>query len=435
MEENHKKGKIGISICLVLLAVSLAVFSVIKNQTKPTEPTPPSPVEDPTAYQESDFNLNLIKTVNSIQKGNYLISPYSIEVALSMLREGSSGTTLEELNTVVPKRDIPDVSIKNRIGIANAIFLKDRYADFIEKDYMNQLTKDYQSEVIVDKFQTPKVINDWANKNTYKMIPKVLEKIDDDFVLGLANAVAIDVEWANHFECENTSKEQFTKVNHEKINVEMMHQTFENNASYFETKNAKGIILPYDKYDINGKEKYKDGKELEFIGILPTEDVYSYIEKLTQEELKDIEDNQEEASKDLYISLSLPRFSYNYNLDSFRKVLMAMGIKTAFDQDNADFTKIISRENMIKEGIGNLYVDTTIHKTYIDLNEKGTKAAALTFIGLNKETAAFHEPRIIKLSFNKPFAYMIRDKETKEILFFGVVNKPNLWKKTTCEES
>ena len=215
----------------------------------------------------------------------------------------------------------------------------------------------------------------------------------------------------------------------------MMHKYIEYNATYFETDQAQGIILPYIKYNDKGEEDYEKGRELEFIGILPKEDVYSYVDKLDIEELKEIDQNQEEVNNDLNISLSLPRFSYSFDLEDFKNVLIEMGIKSAFSDIEADFTNMMTRENMKKSKVENLYVDTAIHKTYIDLNEKGTKAAAVTFFGLSKATAIMKEPRIITLTFNKPFAYMIRDKETREMLFFGVVNEPNLWEKETCEES
>ena len=80
----------------------------------------------------------------------------------------------------------------------------------------------------------------------------------------------------------------------------------------------------------------------------------------------------------------------------------------------------------------NLYVGTTIHKTYIDLNEKGTKAAAVTFFGIDSYAALPQDKEIVNIEFNRPFVYMIRDAKTKEMLFFGAVYEPNLWDGKTC---
>ena len=414
-------------IIILLLGISILIFKKSKDKKKTHQ------TKTPTSYQEKTFNLNLIKTVNSTETGNYLISPYSIEMALSMLREGSAELTKEELEKVIPKRKIEDISIKDRIGISNAIFIKDIYNNYIEKEYKNKLKEEYQAEVLTDSFKTPAVINNWVNQKTYQMIPSILDDISKDFVLGLANAVAIDVEWATPFDCINTRKELFNKNEKEQLEVEMMHETFENNATYFKTNNSEGVILPYSNYSKDGK-KFEGNEQLEFIGILPKEDISTYIEKLSEEELALIDKDQEKASKDFHISLSLPRFSYDYELENFIDILKSLGIKEAFDSNRANFTNIMSRTNMEKTDIRNIYVDTAIHKTHIDLNEKGTKAAAITYIGLMKATAMKEEPKIISISFNKPFVYIIRDKNTKEMLFFGVVNEPNLWTKTTCEE-
>ena len=82
--------------------------------------------------------------------------------------------------------------------------------------------------------------------------------------------------------------------------------------------------------------------------------------------------------------------------------------------------------------IPNLYVGEAIHKTHIDLNEKGTKAAAVTYFGMYKATSVMKQPERVKVTFDKPFMYMIRDSKTKEILFFGTVYEPNKWNGSTC---
>ena len=248
------------------------------------------------------------------------------------------------------------------------------------------------------------------------MIPKILDTMSKDFVLGLANAIAIDVKWKSEFECINTTSEKFN----DKINVEMMHKLYSSNAKYFENDKSKGIIIPY-----------KDN--LEFVGILPNTDVNTYINNLDMDTLNNIDKDVTNATDKKRINLSLPRFSYSFDLKEFKDVLISMGIKDAFSDSNADFTNIINKDNMIKSDIKNLYVGEAIHKSYIDLNEKGTKAAAVTYFGMFKATAMLEEYETIDIAFNKPFVYMIRDTDTKEILFFGTVYEPNIWKGSTCE--
>ena len=419
-----------LGIIAFIILVGVIFFLLFRKRE---EEKPQGPEKDPTVYEEDDFYLNLIKTVNSIQDNNYLVSPYSIEIALQMLKQGSNGTTLEEFNKVLPDRKIETFTAKDRIGVANALFLKEEYKKYIKNDFTNNLQKNYQADVILDRFTSPAKINQWVNQHTYKMIPKILDEISKDFVLGLANAIAIDVEWITPFDCDRTEKETFTKTNQEKMQVEMMHQTLEGNAYYFETNESKGIILPYKSYNEKGEEDYQEGTSLEFVGILPNTDSKSYIEGLTREELDSIDKNLERVNDDFNVILSIPRFKYHYNLGKFKQVLSALGLNSMFSKEQADFTNIISRKDLEEMNAENLYVSTALHKTYIEFSEKGTKAAAVTYFGLEKATAVMKNPKVVDLTFDRPFVYMIRESETKEILFFGVVEEPNEWKGSTCE--
>ena len=116
------------------------------------------------------------------------------------------------------------------------------------------------------------------------MISQLLYEMSSDFVLGLANALAIDVKWQKPFECQSTTSEKFTIIDGTKIDVEMMHDVYKNNDyKYFETDNAKGIVLPY--------QKNSNGDNLEFIGILPNEDIDTYLNDFNNDSLNKIYDN------------------------------------------------------------------------------------------------------------------------------------------------
>ena len=214
---------------IILIIIGIVTVLILKNRKKVFMEYPQ---KNPHTYEENDFNLNLLKTINSTQEHNYLVSPYSIEIALNMVKEGSNGKTKEELNKVLPKRTISYLTAKDRIGVANAIFLRDKYKDCIEPNFMNRLKENYHAEVMVDKFTTPNKINEWVNKNTYKMIPKILNQMDSNFVLGLANALAIDVKWYSPFECSLTKEAEFEKANKETMKVEMMHKYVEDNDKW-----------------------------------------------------------------------------------------------------------------------------------------------------------------------------------------------------------
>ena len=398
---------------ILLLSIFYGVYITISNST-----------ENRSISNDNSFRFDMIKEVNKNYKNtNYLISPYSIEVTLSMVRDGAYSTTLEELESVVPERKIEDIRIKKKINVANALFIKNDYGKNIKLDYKHKMKKNYNSKILVDKFDTPKVINDWAKKETDGMIDDVVDDISPEFVLGIANAVALDVEWNSEFECNNTKRDIFIS-NGKNIDVAMMSNSYRNDASYFDTDNEKGVIIPYKYYDKkSGKEDYTKNSELEFIGILPKTDINSYIDKIDGNLFKIIEKNKKKAGSDLTIGVKIPRFSYSFDYSNFKEGLMDMGLKEMFTP-SADFSRITDID---------IYISKAVHKTFIDLNESGTKAAAVTYFGFEKNAIDIVE-NDVEISFNKPFIYMIKYKN--EIVFFGVVYKPEKWTSSTiaCKE-
>ena len=369
-----------------------------------------------------DFNINLIKNVD-MEKSNYLISPYSIEIAFNMLKSGADGESLTELENVLKTRNIPDL-VNDKIKIANAVFIRNTYEKSIEKNYITTLKNKYNSEILYDSFKTPNIINNWVNKKTDGMIEKVIDHIDKDFVLGLANALAIDVKWDNEFLCESTTSKEFTKYNNDKVNVEMMSKEYVNNASYFANDKAKGVIIPYEKIN---------NEQLEFVAILPNSDINSFVSSLDSNYLNNLEGTINASYED-HIKLFLPRFTYDYELKNFIDAMRKMGIKSVFDPSKSNLEKIISKSNLNLLNLQSLYVSTAIHKTHIELSETGTKASAVTYLEMSKSSSEI-TPRkynVHEINLNRPFVYIIRDKNTHEILFFGAVYEPNIWKGSTC---
>lgn len=415
-----------IIIFMIIVTVIVTVFLVINMNNKKEKDNG----NNKNIYEDNSFNFNLIKNVNANKHENYLISPYSIEIALNMLKEGADGNTLTEIENVIGSRNINNITIKDHVSVANAAFIKNEYKKYVKKEYYKILKDKYNSEILYDDFKTPKVINDWVNEKTDGMIKDILDSMNEYFILGIANALAIDVEWDSPFDCGKTVSQKFTKEDGSSFNTEMMHESFKyGETKYLKNNNATGIIIPYKKYNSKtGEEDIENGNNLEFIAILPNDSVNNYINNLTSEELKNLLLSAEEASDKLTINLSLPRFKYDYKLDNFIEVLKEMGIKEVFDSERANLTNIIE-EN---ETIGNIFVGEAIHKTHIELNEKGTKAAAVTYFSVFTNGSLKEEKRKVKIIFNKPFIYMIRDSETKEILFFGTVYEPNEWNGSTC---
>ena len=420
MNEKGKKylmfGLMGVVI-IALIVMMVTIYFRINEE--------PYPVKGPGGLKPNNFNSLFISSYHdSLEKDeNYMISPYSLEFVLAMIRDGASGTTYEELNKLVPERDIKTFSAKERINIANALFIKNNVV--VKDDFKKLMSDKYKSQILYDEFVTPDVINDWANKETYGMIPKVMEQISDNFLFGLGNATAIDVEWLSKFKCSSTELEKFNKYDGSKIDVAMMHQYFENVASYYKDDNATYISLPYRAYNELG-EYDREGTQLEFIGILPEEDVDKYINSFDYDVLKNNLKEMKEADDLFHINLKLPKFKYDYDVEGLTNLLINLGLKETLSP-SPNFEKIADYD---------MSISNVAQKTFIELSESGTKAAAVTLVTFDANAIAPSKPEVVEVTFDKPFIYIIKDKNSDELLFFGVVYSPTEYKDgdKLCEE-
>lgn len=420
MEDKSKKylmfGLMGVVILALIIAM-VTIYSRVNE--KPVKP------KGPGGLKENNFNTLLIEGYHKSleEEKNYMISPYSLEFVLSMIRDGASGTTYEELSNLVPERDIKTFTAKERINIANALFIKNKVE--IKDDFKKIISDKYKSQILYDEFVTPDVINDWANKETYGMIPKVMEQINPEFLFGLGNATAIDVEWQSKFKCNSTELEKFNKSDGSKIDVAMMHQYFESVASYYKDDNATYVSLPYRAYNELG-EYDREGTQLEFIGILPEEDVDKYINSFDYDVLKNNLKEMKEANDLFHINLKLPKFKYEYDVEGLTNLLINLGLKETLSP-SPNFEKIADYD---------MSISNVAQKTFIELSESGTKAAAVTLVIFDANAIAPTEPEVVDVTFDKPFIYIIKDKNSDELLFFGVVYSPTEYKDgdKLCEE-
>ncbi|MBQ8535055.1 MAG: hypothetical protein IJ463_05145 [Bacilli bacterium] len=420
MENKSKKylmfGLMGVVILALIIAMVTIYFRVNEKPVKP---------KGPGGLKENSFNTLLIEGYHKSleEEKNYMISPYSLEFVLSMIRDGASGTTYEELSNLVPERDIKTFTAKERINIANALFIKNNVV--VKDDFKKLMSDKYKSQILYDEFVTPDVINDWANKETYGMIPKVMEQINPEFLFGLGNATAIDVEWQSKFKCNSTELEKFNKYDGSKIDVAMMHQYFESVASYYKDDNATYVSLPYRAYNELG-EYDREGTQLEFIGILPEEDVDKYINSFDYDVLKNNLKEMKEANDLFHINLKLPKFKYEYDVEGLTPLLINLGLKETLSP-SPNFEKIADYD---------MSISNVAQKTFIELSESGTKAAAVTLVIFDANAIAPTEPEVVDVTFDKPFIYIIKDKNSDELLFFGVVYSPTEYKDgdKLCEE-
>lgn len=365
---------------------------------------------------KDNFEYKFVKEVfKDKNNSNKLVSPYSLNIALDMLKDGSNGTTYETINKVVdttPKI----ININKHLSVSNALLVNEGERNSILESYQTGIKSKYDADTLYfNDSNAADIVNNWVKQKTNGMIDSILNP-GESMMLGLGNTIYLDVDWMEQFDDTLTKDEEFTKIDGTKTNVKMMNQTYEYSASYYGSNVEKAVVLPYVSYDKNGEKTYeKADNNLEFIGIIPTGDIYDYINNLTPNRIKRIESKAKEASGSYNIVLKLPKFKYDYSEEKMNDILKDIGLADIYG--TPDFSKMTTDSSV--------QVTNVKHKAAIDLAENGTKAAAATVIEMDKASMVQSQVKREKIYFNKPFIYIIKDKNSDDILFFGTLFNPS----------
>ena len=366
------------------------------------------------AFAQSQMRLAVELFQSSVLESkdeNVLISPLSIQLALAMTANGADGNTkaemeallggeisLEDLNEYLYSyvNNLPSAE-KYKLQIANSIWFRDDEGRLqVEKDFLQKNADYYGAQAYKAAFddQTLKDINNWVKDHTDGMIDSILDQIDEDAVMYLINALVFDAEWQHVYDKSDVYKGKFTNINGTEKQVDMMHSE---ETVYLQDENAIGFMKPYS------------GSKYNFAVLLPNEgvDIYEYIAGLTGESLMETLSTPQLGM----VMATLPKFSYEYEL-TMNDVLKELGMPSAFSGDTADFSK------MAHSSRGNIYIGDVLHKTFISVDELGTKAGAVTKVEMNDESAPMSEWVV---NLNRPFVYMIIDNETNLPVFIGTV--------------
>ena len=354
---------------------------------------------------------------------NIFFSPYSLCSALSLLNLGAGSETEEELEALLGITDVEAWNNAMRaymetqwqdetfVLTANSIWMREgkEWSEGIETDFLKPAEEFYKSELFEEDFlgnpqEAVAKINKWANDNTNGMIQEVLREIPINAAMILMNAVYFEGKWEKPFMEEDTFEEVFvgTTGGNE---IEMMHQYGEYYA-YIETEvspgaSIKGIALPYKDSPLVMKIFLHDGRG----------EIASLFGALTTEEKEALLDSVDNAPREKIARLAIPKFTMEQEIKGLSEILQAMGMERAFRVGEADFDKIAE----------DLYVSQVLHKAKIEVDEQGTKAAAVTTIVTNDACAPIEEEPIVFVA-DHPFIYVIQDTRTGMILFMGQVN-------------
>lgn len=363
------------------------------------------------------FGLELFKKLSADKSGeNCFISPASVAIALNFAMAGSAGATHEAMakslqfaspqadsaaafNELINSLASPDKDIE--MNIANAIFVNDKYK--LNPGFEQTAKNDFQSEIRNENFAAPQTvskINAWVSDKTKKHIPSIVDKLPPQAFAVLLNAVYFKGAWTRPFPVASTKDGDFHLESGGTRQVPLM--TDFGKFQYFEEKDLQAVKLPY------GSKRFE---ALVFLPA-PSTKLSEFAKNLTSQNFDRYINSFDEWSGS---QLTMPRFHVDFG-KTLNQSLSELGFANMFS-DAADFSKMHTPPPGLK-------VSEVIHKTTLDVDEKGTVATAATSVTMMPTAVRLEKPRAFKMVVDRPFIFAIRDSKTGLLLFVGSVYKP-----------
>ena len=413
-----KKTRISLVIISLLLVCAMAVNLTgctmevqAKDLMEGITPNNVTAMDDFSSQNAdvTDFAIRLFKASEESGK-NTLISPLSVLCALAMTANGVEEETLQQMEEVLGMttedlnlylysymKNLPQGD-KYKLSLANSIWFTEDERFTVNQDFLQTNADYYGADIYKAPFneQTKKDINNWVKQNTDEMIPEILDRVPVDAIMYLVNALAFEAEWSAIYKKDQVREGVFTKEDNTKQNVDFMYGS---EGTYLEDENAAGFM------------KYYKGGKYAFVAMLPDEgvSVSDYIASLTGESVNALLTNPQHTT----VYTAIPKFETEYSVE-MSEILKDMGMPKAFDPNNAEF------EGLGTSSAGNIFISRVLHKTFISVGEKGTKAGAATVVEMADGAAAEpQEPKEIYL--NRPFVYMLIDCENNIPFFIFIL--------------
>jgi serine protease inhibitor len=364
----------------------------------------------------TNFGFKLFAEISRQGAGkNIFISPSSIGLCLAMAYNGAEGETkqamartleaqgmtLEELNRAYAglKAALENPDPKVQLQIANSLWARKGIRfnpEFIKRD-----TQFYGAQVTELDFDNPAsvaTINQWVSDNTKGKIDKIVDSIDRETILFLINAIYFKGKWANEFAKDKTKEDVFHLEGGSEKRAQMMSQS--GSYRYYEAKNFQAVSLPYG------------GGRVSMYIFLPAKTTLGEFQKsLTAANWGSWIEEFAETEGDIV----MPRFRIEYEV-TLNDALKALGMEPAFDASRANFAGMF-------QGGQNAYISKVKHKTFVEVNEEGTEAAAVTSTEM-RATSAMRPRQRFRMVVDRPFFCAIRDNTTGAVLFMGSIMEP-----------
>lgn len=363
----------------------------------------------------NDFGIELFTKVAGDEPGNLMLSPLSASSALTMLLNGCEGDTYQQLRSTLKYPE--DVSLddinqaysslveqllkadeKVKLALANAIFYRDGFT--VKEPFLSSMQTDFSAFIASLDFSSPSaldVINGWASDNTNGKIEKVLDEISDDAVMFIMNALYFKGDWTNQFDESLTEDRMFYPDGREGLMVSTM--TGKVGAKTYSGDNYKAAELPYGRTNFT------------MVIMVPDETVADFTGSFTGSEWKALTDAFGEMDDYAETEVFMPLYKFSYE-KFLNDQLKSMGMVDAFSPSMADLSGISDAQ---------IFVSFVKQNTFVEVNEKGTEAAAVTTIGVNLTSVPSGPP---VFTVDKSFVFAIRERTTNTILFMGQVIEP-----------
>lgn len=402
---------------LFIIALSLGLFSLTgckKDHIEP-ETTPPIVLNAKQAAvvkASNQFGFQMLNELNThTGDSNLCLSPLSISAALGMTWNGAAGNTALEMQNTLGFAQLTSQEInesyqvllqyllssdpKSVLEIANSIWHRQDF--YVVPDFIQRNQQYFGADVMPADFNDPATvdqINNWVSTHTHGKIQQIIDIIDPMTVMYLINATYFKGEWTYRFDEKNTFTGDFTLPNGSSIQVDMMKQKAD--METLSTQLVRGVRMPYG----NGR--------FQMVAVMPVQG------KTLQDVVDQLDDKRWDGwmssfEKTEGLDLYFPKFKFEYE-ESLLEMLHTLGIQDALVPGIANFSGINPSMD--------LYISDVKHKTFIDVNEKGTEAAAVTAVEIGYTSVG---PMI---SFNQPFLFFITEKHTGFVIFSGKVVHP-----------
>jgi len=369
------------------------------------------------------FGLELLRAVvrKEAAENNVLISPFSIATVLTMAACGANNegdnNVSEEMRQVLQQAQASEEEVKAyfkkmlsdvlqgdegvQVLLANSAWTKQspRGSELVSTDYKEIITRTFKAESRA--LTSTKAINDWCSEKTHGVIPHLIDSLPSATLFVLMSAIYFKGEWKMQFKPENTRKDQFTHSSGRTTSVDMMSMHSKEFHYYHSEGHFQMIQLDY-------------GTTARYCATIflpePDQPLYDLINRMSGD---DWNKWRQSALPKQEGTLYLPRIKVDYGVTSLKNVLKEMGMKSAFEDHDA-FQRIGQ----------DIFLSDVLHKAVVELDEKGTKAAAATAAIGVRACIVTSRAQPFEMKINRPFLFCISDKANGTLLFLGKIEHP-----------